>query len=110
MIILLNPRSLNFSIASRFAPSPIDSIAITAATPKIIPSIVKIDSVLFIPIAGLHKIEDKNIVYLIKGRSFENRDVEVSAHNNDFVIIERGLKAGDRIALGEPTEAEQKSN
>jgi len=70
----------------------------------------KIDSVLFIPIAGLHKIEDKNIVYLIKGRSFENRDVEVSAHNNDFVIIERGLKAGDRIALGEPTEAEQKSN
>ena len=67
----------------------------------------KIDSVLFIPIAGLHKIEDKNIVYLMNGSSFENKEVTVGAYNNDFVIIEQGLEAGDRIALGEPTEVKQ---
>jgi HlyD family secretion protein len=62
----------------------------------------KIDSVLFVPIDALHKKEGKNTVHLVKGNSFEDREVAVGAYNNDYAVIEDGLKKGDRVALGDP--------
>lgn len=69
----------------------------------------KIDSVLFVPIEGLLKKEGKNIVYLVKGNSFEHKEVKLGAYNNDYVVIEEGLKEGDRIALGDPTKYKEET-
>jgi len=69
----------------------------------------KIDHVLFVPIEGLHKKEGKNIAYLAKGNAFEAKEVKVGAYNNDYVVIEDGLKQGDRVALGDPTALKEEA-
>ena len=63
-----------------------------------------IEDTLYIPLDALFKKDGKNIVYLKNGNSFEERNVEVGAENDNFVIIAAGLKEGDEVALTEPFE------
>jgi RND family efflux transporter MFP subunit len=63
----------------------------------------RIDSVLFIPLEGLFSKDEKRIVYLKKGNSFKPQEVRIGRENNDYVIIEEGLKEDNEIALNDPT-------
>ncbi|MBN2088062.1 efflux RND transporter periplasmic adaptor subunit [candidate division KSB1 bacterium] len=64
----------------------------------------KIDSVLFIPLEGLFIKNEKRIVYLKKGNDYKPQEVRVGRENNDYVVIEEGLKEGNEIALNDPSQ------
>ena len=69
----------------------------------------KIDSVLSIPLEGLFKEDHRQFVYIAKGNSYQERQVEIGMENNDYVIIKEGLKEGDIISLVNPrTEKDKK--
>ena len=73
----------------------------------------KTDKELYIPIESLKKNKDKFYVYFKKGSSFNEKEVTIGEYNTDYVVIEKGLKKGDVIALDDPSLLsgdEKKSN
>ena len=74
----------------------------------------RIPDTLFIPLEALFKKDGQNVVYVKKGGKFEQRSVSVGKENDDYVIIDDGLREGEQVALVDPTafkakEAESKS-
>ncbi|MCI0516073.1 efflux RND transporter periplasmic adaptor subunit [candidate division KSB1 bacterium] len=65
----------------------------------------KIPKAIFIPIEGFFKKDEKNIVYIARGTSYKPREIKIGVANNDFIVIEQGLKPGETIALGDPSQA-----
>lgn len=63
----------------------------------------KIPDTLFIPLEALFIKENKPLVYLRKSSKFEPCDVVIGPESTDYVIIEKGLKEGDEVALVDPT-------
>ncbi len=43
------------------------------------------------------------VVYVSSGLSFREREVKLGARNDNFVVIESGVKATERVALVDPT-------
>ncbi|MCK4966884.1 RND transporter, partial [bacterium] len=60
---------------------------------------------LFIPLEALFLKDGKRIVYLKKGSSYKPCFVEIGRENDNFIIISKGLKEGDVVALTEPLES-----
>ncbi len=54
----------------------------------------------------------RSLVYVLRGRSFDERVVEVARRSDERVAVARGVKPGERVALKDPTapapEAERK--
>jgi len=54
----------------------------------------------------------RNLVYVLRGGSFDERVVEVARRSDERVAVARGVKPGERVALKDPTapppEAERK--
>lgn len=63
----------------------------------------RISDVLQVPLDCLFKKDNQSIVYVKKGRGFQPREVVLGASNDDFVIIQKGLKEGDEVAMIDPT-------
>ena len=57
---------------------------------------------LFVPLESVVHKDDTTVVY-IKKAGFKRREVQIGAKNSDFVVIEKGLKSGDLVALRDPT-------
>jgi multidrug efflux pump subunit AcrA (membrane-fusion protein) len=70
----------------------------------------KIDSVLSIPSEAVHKIGGNSFVYFKTGNSFRTQEITTGLTNNDFIIVEDGLKAGDEIALAVPEKFKEETN
>jgi len=66
-------------------------------------------SVLLVPNKASFQQAGKPHVWVQKGQGFEAREVEVGKRNESDIIITRGLKEGDRIALENPAEAAKKA-
>ncbi len=64
------------------------------------------DRAVFVPIQSVFERGGKRIVYRRTLAGFEATDVVTGSANRDFVVIESGLKAGDRVALSDPNLAE----
>lgn len=62
----------------------------------------KIDNVLFIPLEALHKKDNTEFVYVKSGNSYKKQEVVTGLANNDFIIVEQGLKEKDEVALSDP--------
>lgn len=60
-------------------------------------------SALTVPLEAVFDRDGRSIVYLLDGRSFEPRTVALGPSNRDFVVVEKGLAKGDRVALRDPT-------
>jgi multidrug efflux pump subunit AcrA (membrane-fusion protein) len=58
---------------------------------------------LAVPRSALFEKGDKTIVYRLNGRAFEPVEVEPAQRNATSVVIAAGLRAGDTIALKDPT-------
>ncbi len=58
--------------------------------------------VLYVPRQALFLKENKRIVYVRNGSSFEPREVKIQAENESRAAIE-GISAGTEIALIDPT-------
>ncbi|HOH06728.1 MAG TPA: efflux RND transporter periplasmic adaptor subunit [bacterium] len=62
----------------------------------------RIKDKLFVPLESVVHKDDTTIVYIKKG-GFKRREVQIGPKNSDFIVIEKGLKQGDLVALRDPT-------
>lgn len=67
----------------------------------------KIDDVLYVPLDAVQDEGDKSYVYKKSGGGYNKVEVETGASNSDFIVITKGLEAGDNVALVDPYAAEK---
>ena len=56
-----------------------------------------------------HCSKGKPAVYVQKGENFELRPIEVGKRNDSDMVVIKGLKAGEIVALENPIEAAKKA-
>ena len=69
-------------------------------TTKII--VDKVDDALSIPIISVFEEDAKTYTYVSDGGPYERREVELGRRNDSFVIVEGGIREGERVALRNP--------
>ncbi|HET7291424.1 MAG TPA: efflux RND transporter periplasmic adaptor subunit [Vicinamibacteria bacterium] len=57
---------------------------------------------LSVPLDAVFEKGGRQVVYVLRGRSTQEREVALGPANQDFVAIERGLRRGERVALRDP--------
>lgn len=62
----------------------------------------RIKDKLFVPLESVLQKDDTTVVYVKRG-GFRRQPVQIGAKNSDYVVIEKGLKAEDEVALRDPT-------
>ena len=67
----------------------------------------KLDDVLYIPIDAIKAEGETSYVYKQKGNGYEKVEVETGASNSDFIVITKGLKENDKVALVDPFAGEK---
>lgn len=65
------------------------------------------DAAIAIPRQALFERDGVSIVYVDRERAFEPVEVELGAMSLGRVVVKSGLKAGDRIAMTDPTVSEE---
>lgn len=63
------------------------------------------DAALVVPRQAIVEQGGVNVVYRLEGGAFRPVDVELGASTPGRVVIEKGLRAGDRVALRDPTRS-----
>ena len=71
-----------------------------SATAKII--VEKIPDQVWVPIEAVFDLGGKMTVYAEDGNGFEQREVELGARNDNFVVVKKGLRSGEHVALVDP--------
>jgi HlyD family secretion protein len=66
----------------------------------------RIPDVIVIPVQATFQKEGETFAYIWNGSKFREQTVEVSRRSGDRVVVAKGLQAGDRIALQDPTTKE----
>jgi RND family efflux transporter MFP subunit len=64
----------------------------------------KIDNVLSVPIESVFDDNGKTVVYVENGSSFDKREVALGAKNDNFVVVTKGLRAGEKVSMVDPTK------
>ena len=72
-----------------------------AATVRV--GVAKIPDGLVIPASAVFRKAGRAVAYVQRGSKFEETPVEVSRRNTEEVLLARGLQAGERVALKDPT-------
>jgi len=57
---------------------------------------------LYVPLQAVFEREGRSVCYLVRRGRLQAQDVVTGPSNQDFVVIERGLREGDRVALRDP--------
>lgn len=63
----------------------------------------ELPDVIVVPETAVFAKDGASVVYLVSGRTIEPREVTVARRSRDRVAITAGVRAGDRIALSDPT-------
>jgi HlyD family secretion protein len=66
----------------------------------------RVANAITIPAQALFQKSGQNVAYVWQGSQFEERDVEVGRRSSDKIMILEGLRAGDQVALKDPTAKE----
>ena len=66
-------------------------------------AVAKIPDGIVIPSTALFRKAGQTIVYVRRGSKFDETPVDVSRHSPDEVLIAKGLKPGQQVALKDPT-------
>ncbi len=69
----------------------------------------KIDDVIFVPLEAMNAESQTDFVYVKNNNGFEKREVETGQRNTDYVIIKRGLKANEKVAMINPYAQSEES-
>jgi multidrug efflux pump subunit AcrA (membrane-fusion protein) len=64
---------------------------------------------LLIPFRASFDRDGKPTAYLQTGKTFKVVPIEVGSHNDDDVVVQKGLKEGDIITLESPAEAAKRT-
>jgi HlyD family secretion protein len=57
---------------------------------------------LYVPLEAVFEREGRHVCYVVGLGGVSPRDVTIGPSNQDFVVIEKGLRRGDRVALRDP--------
>lgn len=63
-----------------------------------------------IPIIAIDNHNDKNMVYVLDKKKYIQKEIEISKKSENKVIVSRGLKIGDVVALNKPSDHLIKNN
>jgi hypothetical protein len=63
----------------------------------------KIPNAIYIPAQAVFEKEGRPVVYVQSGKSFQERTVKLQRRSESTMVIADGLKAGETIALSDPT-------
>lgn len=66
----------------------------------------RIPNVLIVPVQAMFQKEGETFAYLWEGSRFRQQNIEVSRRSGDRVVVAKGLQAGDKVALRDPTAEE----
>ena len=88
-------------------------VALSESDPRLAPgmeatvrvAVAKIPDGIVIPAGALFRKAGRTVVYVRRGSKFEETPIEVSRRSSDEVLLAKGLKPGERIALKDPTLA-----
>ena len=61
---------------------------------------------LVIPVQASFQKEGETIAYVLDGSTFRERVIEIARRSGDRLLVAKGLQAGDRVALKDPTVKE----
>jgi Multidrug resistance efflux pump len=64
----------------------------------------KIPNVLYVPLVAVFKKDNQDFVYIKQGASFVKQEVVTGQANNNYIIINKGVKESDLLALTDPTD------
>jgi HlyD family secretion protein len=64
----------------------------------------RVQKVLSIPLISVFEQDSKTYVYVGEDHSFDKREVELGARNDNFVVVKKGLSAGESVALRNPDQ------
>ena len=64
-----------------------------------------LDHVTYMPLEALFRQNDRPVAYLQQGTRFQTVPLDVATQNKDKVVVRKGLRPGDRIALVPPPAA-----
>jgi HlyD family secretion protein len=66
----------------------------------------RVPDAMTIPAQALFQKSGQNVAYVWQGTQFEERDVEVGRRSGDKILISKGLRTGDQVALKDPIAKE----
>lgn len=66
----------------------------------------KVQNALTVPAQALFQKSGRNLVYVWEGTQFEEREIEVGRRSADRILITKGLRGGEKVALSDPTNKE----
>ena len=70
----------------------------------------EVPNVTYIPLEALRVEGDKNYVYKKTVNGYDKVEVQVGRTNSDYVIVDKGLDRGDKVALVDPTSSDKKED
>jgi len=97
------PIPRNFSVDLKLSDSDSRLAPGMGATARV--AVAKIPDAIVIPAAALFRKAGRTVTYVRHGSKFEETPVEVSRRSPEEVLIAKGLKPGEQIALIDPTLA-----
>jgi HlyD family secretion protein len=66
----------------------------------------KVPNALTIPVQSSFQKSGRTVAYVLRGRNFEEREIEVTQRSGDQILVGKGLQAGERVALKDPSGKE----
>ena len=66
----------------------------------------RIPDAITIPVQASFQKSGQTVAYVMEGSKFREQPIEVSRRSRDRILVSRGLRAGDRVALQDPTVKE----
>jgi HlyD family secretion protein len=66
----------------------------------------RVPDALTIPVQALFQKSGQGVVYVWEGSKFQDRVIEIERRNRDRILVAKGLRPGDRVALKDPSAKE----
>jgi multidrug efflux pump subunit AcrA (membrane-fusion protein) len=66
----------------------------------------RIPDAITIPVQASFQKSGQTVAYVVEGSKFREQPIEVSRRSRDRILVSRGLRAGDRVALQDPSVKE----
>ena len=95
------PFPRNFSITFSLASS--DPRLRPGMTANVRIAVDRVPNGIIIPSEAMFHKSGQSVAYVILGSKFEERPIVVARRSGDQLLIEKGLEAGERVALRDPT-------
>ena len=106
--------SLDFSSGWPITRNFILEVGIDQSDPRFKPGITgdvtvivdKVPNAIILPSQALFQKSGQNVAYVWRGGEFEEQAVEIGRRSSDKILVAKGVSAGDRVALRDPTVKE----